>query len=86
MWPFIKIHLIFIVIAFLIAFILFPMEMLFFEGASNEDIWAYYQNAITLEKTNAWKILFTWFLGLTCGRLIIRALRDASLMDPKNKR
>ena len=86
MRAFIKIHLIFFTIALMIAFILFPIEMLFFEGASNEDIQTYYQDAITLEKLNAWKIFFTWFIGLTCGRFILRALRDPGLIDPKHKR
>ena len=86
MRTFLKIHLLFFIIALIIAFILFPIEMLFFEGASNEDIQRYYQDAITLEKLNAWKICITWFIGLTCGRLILRALRDPSLIDPKHKR
>ncbi len=83
----VKIHLVLLVVALIITFVLFPVDMLFFEGASNDDVQAYYKNAVTLEKMNAWKIFFTWFLGLTCGRLIVRALKDPSAnIDQKHKR
>lgn len=84
--PFIKVHLVIIVVALIIAFALFPMEMFFFEDASREQIHNYYNDAITMKNSNAWKIFFTWFLGLSCGRLIIKALRDPSAnIDPKHK-
>jgi len=83
----VKIHLVLLVVALIITFVLFPVDMLFFDGASNDDVQAYYKNAVTFEKMNAWKIFFTWFLGLTCGRLIVRALKDPSAnIDQKHKR
>jgi len=83
----IKIHLILLVVALIITFVLFPVDMLFFEGASNDDVQAYYKNAVTFVELNAWKICLPWFLGLTCGRLIVRALKDPSAnIDQKHKR
>ena len=60
--------------ALVIAFILVPIDLMYFEKVPTEEINNYYQSAITLELSKAWKIVFTWFLGLSCGRLMIKAL------------
>ena len=70
----VKIHAIFLVIALFIAFALVPADLWYFDKASDQEISSYYNGAISLENLKAWKIVFIWFLGLTCGRLIIRAL------------
>ncbi len=69
-----KIHLIFLAIALLIAFALIPVDQFYFGKIPAQEIKDYYHNAMAFEKTKAWKIVFTWFLGLTCGRLMLRAL------------
>lgn len=69
-----KIHFIFLVVALVIAFILVPVDLMYFDKIPTEEINNYYQSAITLEQSKAWKIVFTWFLGLSCGRLMIKAL------------
>lgn len=69
-----KIHFIFLIVALVIAFILVPIDLMYFEKVPTEEINNYYQSAITLELSKAWKIVFTWFLGLSCGRLMIKAL------------
>ena len=68
------IHLIFLGMSLVIAFVLVPTDMLYFEKVQSEEIKAYYQNAKNFEFSDAWKIAFTWFLGLTCGRLMLKAL------------
>lgn len=68
-------HLIFLIVALVIAFVLVPADLMYFDKVPIEEIKNYYNSAITFEKSKAWKIFFTWVLGLTCGRLIIRALR-----------
>ena len=70
----IKIHLVFLGVSLIIAFLLVPADMLFLNKVQTGEIRAYYQSAKNLEFSNAWKIAFTWFLGLTCGRLILKAL------------
>ena len=73
-----KIHLIFLVIALAIAFIFVPLDMSYFREATDEEVSLYLNGAFTLEYIKAWKIAFTWFVGLTCGRLMIRALMSNS--------
>lgn len=68
------IHLVFLIIALLIAFVLVPLEKVYFGQATPEWAANYYRNAITLGSYKAWGIAFTWFLGLSCGRLILKAL------------
>ena len=69
-----KIHLIFLVISLLIAFALIPADQFYFSNIHAQEIKDYYYDEMAFEKTKAWKIVFTWFLGLTGGRLMIRAL------------
>ncbi len=69
-----KIHVIFLVIALLIAFALIPIEQFYFGQYPAEEIKQYYRDAFSFESGKAWKIVFTWFLGLSCGRLMLRAL------------
>ena len=69
-----KIHVIFLVIALLIAFALIPIEQFYFGQYPVEEIKQYYRDAFSFESGKAWKIVFTWFLGLSCGRLMLRAL------------
>lgn len=69
-----KIHIIFLVIALIIAFALIPLEQFYFGQNPTEEIKQYYQDAFSFESGKAWKIVFTWFLGLSCGRLMLRAL------------
>ncbi len=69
-----KIHFIFLIVALLIAFVLVPADLLYFDKVPTEEIINYYQNAITLEQSKPWKIVITWFIGLSCGRLMINAL------------
>lgn len=69
-----KIHFIFLIVALVIAFVLVPVDLMYFNKVPTEEINHYYQSALTLEKSKAWKIVFTWFLGLSCGRLMLKAL------------
>ena len=71
---FILLHVLFLVIALLIAFAVVPLDKMYFDKVPVEEINQYYNDAFAFKTANAWKIVFTWFLGLTCGRLIIRAL------------
>jgi len=72
----IKIHIVFLLIAIFIAYVLVPADWYYFEKVSAEDIKQYYQNTFSFsKKSSPWKILITWFIGLSCGRLIIKALR-----------
>ena len=68
------IHFIFLIVALLIAFAVVPADLMYFNKSTDEEISNYYYGAITFENFKAWGIAFTWFLGLTCGRLIFRAL------------
>ncbi len=70
----IKIHLVFLGVSLIIAFLLVPADMLYLNKVQSGEVKAYYQSAKNLEFSDAWKIAFTWFLGLTCGRLILKAL------------
>jgi len=57
-----------------LAFALVPVEKIYFDKVAAEWAEKYYRDAITLNDYEAWGIVFTWFLGLSCGRLILRAL------------
>ncbi len=70
------IHIIFLIIALLIAFVLFPLDQVYFDHQPVEKVKQYYQDAFAFESSKAWKIVFTWFLGLSCGRLMVRALNN----------
>ncbi len=70
-------HFIFLIIALLIAFVLVPLDLLYLDKAPMEEIESYYRNAVTFEKPRVWGIVSSWFLGLSCGRLILKALARA---------
>jgi len=74
MLRFFKIHFIFLVIALLIAFVLIPLEQLYVNNLPVEEVRKYYSDAFSFKSGKAWKLVFTWFLGLTCGRIMLRAL------------
>jgi|GEM_PF-3253379 len=67
-------HVLFLTIALLIAFALIPLDKLYFGKIPTEEITQYYQDALAFKFDEAWKKVFTWFLGLSCGRLILKAL------------
>jgi len=73
---FILLHVVFILVALTIAFVLVPFDQFYFDKAPVEEIKQYYQDALNFKSNKAWKIVFTWFLGLSCGRLIVRALNN----------
>ena len=68
------IHLALLLVALFIAFGLVPFDRLVFKNFSSIEVVEYYTDAFSLKNKEAWKIVFTWFLGLTCGRLMLRAL------------
>ena len=70
----IKIHILFLAIAMFIAFALIPLDQMYFDHYSAEDIKKYYRDALSFESGKAWKAVFTWFLGISGGRLMLRAL------------
>lgn len=70
----VKIHLIFLAIALFVAFALIPIDQLYFDHYPVEKVKQYYRDAFSFESGKAWKIVFTWLLGLSCGRLMLRAL------------
>ena len=70
----VKIHIIFLIVALIIAFALVPIDMLYMRNLPEDELSSYFNGAFNLENTKAWKIVFTWFLGLSCGRLMLRAL------------
>ncbi len=70
-----KIHLIFLAIALFVAFALIPLDHIYFDHLPTEEVKQYYSDAFSFESGKAWKIVFTWLLGLTCGRLILKALK-----------
>ena len=70
----IKIHIIFLAIALIIGFVLVPLDMQYFRNATEDEVNSYLNGAFVFENYRAWKIVFTWFIGLTCGRLMLRAL------------
>ncbi len=74
MFRLIKLHVIFLVIAMFIAFALVPLDQVYFGHQAAEDVNQYYQDAFNFESGRAWKIVFTWFLGLSCGRIMFKAL------------
>jgi len=67
-------HFIFLGVALVIAFALVPADLLYFDKVSSEEIKTYYQDAMKMKFSDAWQIVFTWFLGLTCARLMLKAL------------
>jgi len=69
-----KLHIIFLVIALLIAFVLYPLDLTYFQHKPMEEVEQYYSDAFNFSFGKAWKLVFTWFLGLSCGRLILKAL------------
>ncbi len=72
----ILLHVLFLIIALLIAFALVPLELIYFQKIPAQEVQQYYSDAFSFKSMKAWKIAFTWFLGLTCGRLIVRALNN----------
>lgn len=72
-------HILFLFIALLITFGLVPIDRLYFNDVPSEEIKQYYQDAFAFNSNEAWQILVTWFLGLSCGRLILRALNSKGL-------
>jgi hypothetical protein len=68
------IHFIFFFVALFIAFVLVPLDRMFFAHHPAEEISKYYQDAIYFQSGKAWKIVTTWFIGLLCGRLMLKAL------------
>ncbi len=78
----VKLHVLFLFIALCIAFILLPLDKYYFRHFPAEEISQYYRNAFNFSSGESWQIVFTWFLGLTCGRLIVRAINGKALSDP----
>ena len=70
------IHFLFLIIALFIAFALVPFDQVYFDNQPVEQVKQYYQDALEFKSSKAWKIVFTWFLGLSCGRLMVKALKD----------
>jgi len=70
----IKIHILFLAIAMLIAFAMVPLDQMYFDHLPAEEVKQYYRDAFSFESGKAWKLVFTWFLGLSCGRLMLKAL------------
>ncbi|MFK7815809.1 MAG: hypothetical protein AB8B92_05685 [Gammaproteobacteria bacterium] len=71
---FFTLHIIFLIVALLIAFALVPLEQLYLKDLPVEEVKKYYSDALSFESAKAWKLVFTWFLGLSCGRIMLRAL------------
>ena len=69
----ITVHLVFLVVALFIAFVFIPLERFYFGDVAPGWLENYYRNALTFSSYKAWSSTFTWFLGLTCGRLILKA-------------
>jgi hypothetical protein len=72
----IKTHFLFLAIAVLIAFAIVPLDQMYFDHLPVEEVKQYYRNAFSFESGKAWKLVFTWFLGLSCGRLMLKALAN----------
>jgi hypothetical protein len=68
------IHLILFLVALFIAFALVPLDRIYFASLPAEEINKYYQDAFSFQSGKAWKIVATWFIGLSCGRLMLKAL------------
>lgn len=64
----------FFLVALFIAFALVPLDRIYFSHHPTEEIRKYYQDAISFQSGKAWKIVATWFIGLSCGRLMLKAL------------
>jgi hypothetical protein len=73
---FVLLHVLFLAIALFIAFALIPLDYLYIDNVPSEEVKKYYQGAFSFKSADAWQTVFTWFLGLTCGRLMIRALSN----------
>jgi len=69
-------HIIFLAVAMLMAFAIVPLEKMYFDGVPTQEVKQYYQDAFSFKSGNAWKIVFTWFLGLSCGRLMLKAITN----------
>ncbi len=67
------VHFIFLIIALFIAFVFIPLEKFYFGKAPSGWLESYYRDALTFGSYKAWSSVFTWFLGLSCGRLIFKA-------------
>ena len=70
----ILIHIFLFLIALFITFALVPLDRMYFKNIPTAEITQYYENAIAFKSGEAWKIVFTWFLGLSCGRIMVKAL------------
>ncbi len=68
------IHVFLLLIALFITFALVPLDRMYFKNIPTDEISLYYENALAFKSGEAWKIAFTWFLGLTCGRIMVKAL------------
>lgn len=73
-----QLHILFLAIALFVAFAFIPFDHLYFDKIPVEEIKQYYQDALAFKSGKAWKIVFTWFLALTCGRLMLKALSSNS--------
>ena len=69
-----RIHLILLFVALFITFALYPFDQIYFKSVPKPEIEQYYTDALNFNFSKAWKIFITWFVGLSCGRLMIRAL------------
>ena len=70
----ILVHIILLFVALFIAFGLVPFDRMMFNNIPTAEISEYYENALTFKSGEAWKKVFIWFIGLSCGRLMIKAL------------
>jgi len=68
------IHICLLLVAFFIAFALVPLDRMVFRNIPAIEITNYYESALAFKSGEAWKIFFTWFLGLSCARIMIKAL------------
>jgi len=71
----ILLHVLFFVIGLFVAFALIPFDQMVFENYPVDAIKQDYQDAFALKSGKAWKIVYFWFIGLTCARLMVRALK-----------
>ena len=78
------VHILFLAIGLFVAFVFIPFDQMYFDHHPAEEIKQYYQDAFTFKSGKAWKIVFTWLLGLTCGRLMLRALRNNTQTTKSN--
>ena len=74
MYRLILVHIIFLLVALFVAFGLVPFDRAMFNNVPAAEISEYYENALTFKRGEAWKKVFTWFLGLSCARIVIKAL------------